>query len=248
MNNDKPLTDSFDIKRLGRILSVGAHPDDESFSCAGIMAAAVQNGQFVACMTATRGEAGVQDESRWPASQLGAIRTKEMEAALAILGIGEHCWLDYPDGGCADVSLDEAAGQVADCIRRYRPDSILTFGPDGMTGHPDHQAVSRWVDAAVRRAESSATVYHAVELREDYERLQQADKRFNIFFNISQPPLVDAKECAICFRLPEPLRQLKYQALRAMPSQTEGLLSYLEQGRAQDLFAYETFVQTTSNR
>src|SRR5947207_1873194 len=99
---------SDDIKQLGTILSVWAHPDDESFSCAGIMAAAIQNGQSVACITATKGEDGVQDESRWPAEQLGEIRAHEMDEALDILGCHNHNWLGYHDGRCQEISADEA--------------------------------------------------------------------------------------------------------------------------------------------
>ena len=56
-------------------MGVWAHPDDETYSMAGIMATAVKNGQQVICVTATRGEAGVQDHLRWPAHKLAEDRT-----------------------------------------------------------------------------------------------------------------------------------------------------------------------------
>ncbi len=92
-----------DIKKLGTIMSVGAHPDDETFMAAGIMATAVRNGQPVICVTATRGEAGSQDPVKWPTQTLGEVRTKELAAALGIIGAPKHYWLDYPDGGCQNV-------------------------------------------------------------------------------------------------------------------------------------------------
>ena len=93
----------------GGVLAVFAHPDDESYLCAGLMARAVQAGDRVVCITATRGELGSPDEEQWPpGAPLAAVRTAEMEAALAVLGITEHHWLDYPDGGCADVDQEVA--------------------------------------------------------------------------------------------------------------------------------------------
>ena len=63
----------------------------------------------------------------------------------------DHRWLDYPDGGCAAVDAEEAVARIAAIIDEVRPDTVLTFGPDGGTGHPDHIAVCD-VDAAGRPA------------------------------------------------------------------------------------------------
>lgn len=124
----------------GTVLGIWAHPDDETYLCGGLMARAARAGDRVVCVTATRGELGSPDEARWPSgSALAEVRTAEMEAALEILGVHEHQWLDYPDGGCADVDQEEAVRRVAEIIEQVRPDTVLTFGPDGMTGHPDHQ-------------------------------------------------------------------------------------------------------------
>src|SRR5207244_4393370 len=88
----------------GAILSVWAHPDDESYCCAGLMAAAVKAGRRVVCVTATRGELGSTDPVRWPAGPpLAEIRIEELAASLAELGVTEHAWLDYPAGSCAAV-------------------------------------------------------------------------------------------------------------------------------------------------
>lgn len=233
-----------EIIQLGVILSVWAHPDDETFSCAGIMAAAVQNGQQVACVTATRGEKGVQDESRWPASKLGEIRELELAEALKVIGVTDHQFLNYPDGGCNQVRLEEGAEAIARHIDRVKPDSILTFGSDGMTGHPDHQAVSSWVDAAVKDMPIPPIVYHAVELRENYERyLRSADEEFNIYFNIEQPPLCECSDCDICLSMTDMLCEKKCAALRAMPSQTERIMESFGD-EAKKIFCREAFVRT----
>ena len=144
------MSDQSAASGLGTILGVWAHPDDETWLSAVHMARAVRMGSRVACVTATRGELGSPDPDRWPPGEgLAKIRTAELDAALAILGVSEHYWLDYPDGGCAAVPLDEGAQRVLDMLERVRPNTVLTFGPDGMTGHSDHQTVGGWVTAAV---------------------------------------------------------------------------------------------------
>lgn len=218
------VTTADDIKTLGTILGIWAHPDDEVFTMGGILAAAVRNGQTVVCITATKGEAGVQDEARWPARKLGRIREKELMEAYKILGIKNHHWLDFPDGGCNEADEGQAVQRLVSLIHTYKPDSIFTFGPDGMTGHPDHVAVSHWTDIAHGKSGSQAVVYHAIQTDEQYEGMKEADQVYDIFFNAPQPVTCDETECAVCFCIDESLYDLKYRALLAMPSQTEALL------------------------
>lgn len=233
-----------DIKQLGTILSVWAHPDDESFSCGGIMAAAVHNGQQVICVTATKGEAGVQDESRWPAAKLAEIRANELEKACKVLGVTKHHWLGYHDGQCQAVATDEAVQQLKDLIQTYKPDTILTFGPDGMTGHPDHQTVSAWVMEATKGTD--VQVYHAVAEQTTYDKyLKGLDEQFNIYFNIDQPPLKQAAVCDIALQLTPELVEQKFEALAAMPSQTEAMLKTLPADSHDSVFDLECFVKSS---
>lgn len=232
-----------DIRQLGTILSVWAHPDDESYSCAGIMCTALQNGQQVACVTATKGELGIQDESRWPAERLADIRAIEMEEALDILGIKNHHWLGYADGGCKDVNEREAVDKILGFIEHYRPDTILTFGPEGFTGHPDHQTISKWSGLAAKQSDREIAIYHSVQPRELYEQMQQADAEFNIFFNIDNPPLVNRQDCDIYFRLSQDCRDQKYDALCAMPSQTEAMFKRFGKDFICTMICCEAFVR-----
>ncbi len=214
-----------DVKRLGTILGVWAHPDDETFTSAGIMAAAIKNGQTVVCVTATKGEAGVQDASRWPADQLAVIRQQELEAAFRVLGVTEHHWLSYHDGGC-DPKDQKAIVCICDYIKKYKPDTILTFGRDGLTGHPDHKAVCRWTLEAQQLIDEPPVIYQAVQSKHQYEDyLHTLDEAFDIFFNIDQPILKEDYECDILFELPEDLHDIKFNALKAMPSQTDTMLT-----------------------
>ena len=238
------LTSAEDIRKLGTILSIWAHPDDETFTCAGIMATAIKNGQRVVCITATRGEAGVRDESRWPASRLADIRTAELQEAFKILGISEHHWLGYPDGGCAEVSEEEASGRLARYLDMYSPDTILTFGPDGITGHDDHKTVYRWACMAAVRAGKPVNIYGAVERQPAYDKyLKKADRHLNIYFNIDKPSVKTRDECDIYYDLTPELCRLKYRALCAMPSQTEGLINLFTREELEDAFRSEAFVK-----
>jgi LmbE family N-acetylglucosaminyl deacetylase len=239
------ITSSQSVDKLGTILSIWAHPDDETFSCGAIMSAAARNSQRVVCVTATKGELGVRDEQRWPKSQLAEIRAEELKNALKILGVREHHWLGYVDGQCHQADKDAAVAKIERIIAEVRPDTILTFGPDGMTGHGDHIAVSGWATEAAKRADKPPEIYYSVELKENYDKhLKEADKMFNIYFNIDKPPLCDEDECDICFCLTPEQQTLKRKAIAAMPSQYEGgLLDYFDDEKFSQAFRCECFVR-----
>ena len=217
----KQITNQKDLKKLGTILGIWAHPDDESYTMGAIMAAASQNGQEVVCITATRGEGGIQDESRWPAHKLGEIRERELYVCLEILGGIKHHWLEYSDGHCEHVDMAKAAQVIAELMVSIKPDTILTFGPDGMTGHPDHVAASRWADEATKLYPAKKpTVYHSVMTDERYGKIKASGAEKDIFFNIDKPPIKKPEECNILFAPSEEIAELKHRALKAQESQT----------------------------
>src|ERR1700709_2753783 len=114
------------VEDLGTILSIWAHPGDEGYTCGAIMARAVSNGQRVICVTATRGELGSTDPDRWPSGpSLAEVRTGELAASLAVLGVTDHRWLDYPDGGCPDVDPLDAVSRLQAIVDECEPDTIL---------------------------------------------------------------------------------------------------------------------------
>src|SRR5512133_835777 len=133
-----------EVDELGTVLGVWAHPDDEAYLTAGIMARAVRNGSRVVCVTATRGEGGSMDEEKWPPQSMGEIRTEELERSLRILGVDEHVWLDMRDIDMDTGLPDEGYDRIREIVADVQPDTILTFGPDGMTDHAAHKDVSSW--------------------------------------------------------------------------------------------------------
>jgi LmbE family N-acetylglucosaminyl deacetylase len=234
------ILDADGVRQLGVVLFVGAHPDDETFIAGGLLAAAAANGQRVVVVTATRGEWGIWDESRWPQTKLADIRTKESEAALQCLGVSEHHWFDYPDGGCDKVDEAEAVEKLRSIIAGVKPTSIVTFGPEGLTGHADHIRVSGWT----AQAAGSVPVYHFVQDAEQYHKhLKDLDRQFNVYFGIDHPPLKDGADCAIALQLTPELLQKKLDAFRAMPSQYETMFSGLSAQQLEHMFNLECFVK-----
>jgi LmbE family N-acetylglucosaminyl deacetylase len=242
----KAITSSAAVAKLGTIMGIWAHPDDESFTMAGLMAAAVQNGQTVTCVTATRGEAGSQDEQKWSPSTLGEVRAAELKHALAIIGVPYHYWLDYPDGGCHLIEDGEAIGRLLPIIDRHQPDTIITFPPDGITGHLDHVAVCGWATAAFRQRKGKpVSLYYGVDTQEHYDRyMRDIDEQCNVYFNVEQPHLVAAADCDIVLDLPEDLARIKHQVLEAMPSQTGFMFRTFGKEHMQKALSTEVFIRS----
>ena len=206
------------IPALGTIIGVGAHPDDEAYLSARIMATAVRAGSRVVCVTATRGEAGSQDPDRWPPPEMRAIREAELEACLATLGVDEHHWLDYVDGTCASVPAEEGIGAVLAVLHDVGPDTVLTFGPEGMTGHPDHMTVSAWVTEAFRRwGGAGAGLHYATRTPAWAGRFATRLSALGVYAP-GTPPLTPPEELSIECYLPAPINDLKVAALRAQVS------------------------------
>jgi LmbE family N-acetylglucosaminyl deacetylase len=131
------------------LLAVWAHPDDEAYLGAGLMGSVASAGGRVVSATASLGERGTDDPSAYPSGRLGPIRRAELERSLAIIGAEEPIVLGYPDGGCGQIPDRMGASRVASLIKEFRPEFVLSFGLDGVTGHPDHQAIARWTARAV---------------------------------------------------------------------------------------------------
>jgi LmbE family N-acetylglucosaminyl deacetylase len=143
-----------------RLMAVLAHPDDESLGFGGSLAKYAAAGVETFLVTATKGESGQyrgrRDADHPGAAALGAIREAELQAAAAVLGIREVSWLGYQDGQLDRADPREATARIVQHLRRVRPDVVVTFGPDGAYGHPDHIAICQFTTAAVILSANSA--------------------------------------------------------------------------------------------
>ncbi|UCF64473.1 MAG: PIG-L family deacetylase [bacterium] len=137
-----------------KLMCVLAHPDDESLGIGGTLAKYARQGVETYLVTATRGERGrfgISDEKPSP-EEVGRIRQDELLAAAHILGIKEVHFLDYLDGDLDQSDPREAVNLIAEHFSRIKPQVVITFGPEGGYGHPDHIAISQFTTAATLQA------------------------------------------------------------------------------------------------
>jgi LmbE family N-acetylglucosaminyl deacetylase len=230
------------IRELGTILGIWAHPDDEAYLSGALMAMARDAGSRVVCVTATRGEHGTGDPQRWPPDRLAAVRTTELARCLEILGVTEHHWLGYRDGDCPAVPRPDAVARLCELIDEVRPDTVVTFGPDGNTGHPDHRAVSGWATAAFDRAapRGARLLYSAVPDRWA-QRWSAVNEKFDVFVP-GFPVTVPEDRLDLDLVLDPETADRKVRALAAQVTQTAGLIDALGIGEYTAWAADEAFV------
>jgi LmbE family N-acetylglucosaminyl deacetylase len=134
-----------------KLMGVLAHPDDESLGIGGTLAKYAGEGVETYLVTATRGQRGRYGESgeKPPPDVIGRVREAELREAARVLGVREINLLDYYDGDLDQVNVTEAIARIADHLRRVKPHIVITFGPEGAYGHPDHIAISQLATAAV---------------------------------------------------------------------------------------------------
>ena len=228
-----------DLTRLGTVLAVWAHPDDETYLAGGLLAGLRDRAQRAVCVTATRGEAADPESTPGERAALARLRSCELEDALAALGVEEHHWLDYPDGGCADLDPAQPVAELTCLLDDVRPDTVITFGPDGYTGHPDHQAVSRWTDLAVAASTANPDLLHAVSTRR--ARVDPGlDEDFGVF-TLGRPRMCEEHELAVHLELAGPALERKVEALLRQPSQTSALIDAVGLARFRAWVATECF-------
>jgi len=146
---------------------VVAHPGDEAFGFGGAIARAAAEGAYVVVVCVTRGwfDPRLTVASPLPGGKnrdvktdpitwrnLDTEREDELRRSVSVLGVRVVRMLDYAEGELDEADFDHLVGRIVEPIRMHRPEVILTFGPDGVTGDTDHVVISRAVDAAYERA------------------------------------------------------------------------------------------------
>jgi LmbE family N-acetylglucosaminyl deacetylase len=150
---------------MTKILTIIAHPDDETFGMGGTLALYARRGVSVHLICATRGEVGeISDPSLATPETLGQVREQELRCAAENMGIAEVIFLDYRDSGMQGTPenddprafVNAPAGEVVPklvaVIRRVQPQVVTTFEPNGGYGHPDHIAIHKHTMAAFHAA------------------------------------------------------------------------------------------------
>ena len=139
-----------DMTRDGqRLMVVMPHPDDECFGCASTVARYSAEGATISLVTMTRGGAGLWNgRESGDLRRLTDVREMEVRGAAAELGVKYVEVFDYPDGALEKIEevenvRDRFVGDIVRCLRMHRPQVVVTFGPEGAYGHPDHKVTSR---------------------------------------------------------------------------------------------------------
>ena len=144
-----------------KLMAVLAHPDDESLGAGGVLAKYAAEGIETFLVTATRGERGwFGDEREYPGLEaLGLIREAELHAAAEVLAVRSVDFLGYLDGELEQAHTAEVEAKNVGHHPAVKPNVVVTFGPDGSYGHPDHIAISQFTTAAIIEAASPDSLY-----------------------------------------------------------------------------------------
>jgi LmbE family N-acetylglucosaminyl deacetylase len=139
-----------------RVAVVFAHPDDDTYGVSAALASHAGHVDVTAILT-TSGEAGLIAEGSGATREtLGAVREDEARAAWRALGLEPDLhFLRYPDGGVSDVPREQLVATYLAILQPARPEVVITFGPDGVTGHEDHIAVGAAATEAFHAARAA---------------------------------------------------------------------------------------------
>jgi len=221
------------------LLGVWAHPDDEAYLSAGLMAEYRRRGDRVVVVTATLGEHGTSDPDGWPPERMAVLREHELRSSLAAVGVDELHLLGFTDGEC---TWNDGTVQIADLMAEIAPDVIVSFGPDGMTNHPDHRAVSAWTTDAWRAARPEAELWYATLGTDFHAKWGALSDHVGLFAEQPSPPCTADRDLVARVTLDSETLDRKMAALEAHASQTTGLIQAVGIGTYRQWWRTEYFV------
>lgn len=137
-----------------RLMCIVAHPDDESLGMGGTLAKYANEGVETHLIMATKGERGRFGTAKESPGLdiVGQTRALELLNAADTLGLSDVKFLNYIDGDLDKANPAEIIARISRHIRRVAPQVVITFGPEGAYGHPDHIAISQFTTAAIVQA------------------------------------------------------------------------------------------------
>jgi len=242
---DRPLT----------LMAVHAHPDDEAIGTGGILARYADEGVRTVLVTCTNGELGDAPGGLKPGDPghdeavVVPLRRRELEASCQVLGVSHLELLGYHDSGMEGWAQNDAPGsfwrapvaeaghRLADLMRTYEPQVVVTYDENGFYGHPDHIQANRVTHAALDECGIPDKLYYTAVarslLRGFRERLAEsgvelpAEVEENPDFGTPDELITTTVDCqAVAGR--------KFASLRAHASQSDNIF-FLQMG--QETFA-----------
>jgi LmbE family N-acetylglucosaminyl deacetylase len=248
------------------LMAVHAHPDDEATGTGGVLARYAAEGIETVLVTCTDGRCGDApggikpgEPGHDPAAVI-ALRRAELQASCTALGITHLEMLDYADSGMMGwanndepgsfwtTPVDEAAGRLADLMRRYRPDVVVTYDPNGFYGHPDHIQAHRITMAAVAMTGIPAKVYWTTVARSQMEEFGKIMREYGADWDEPEDgpmPEIGVPDEEITTRVDTTaFGGQKFDALAAHASQSENIF-FLRMGREKfaEMMGIEAFVR-----
>ena len=144
---------------MRRVACVFAHPDDDTYGVAGSLALHASDELQLTVIMATSGGAGrIADPSLATRETLGRVREAEDVASWRALGFDPDVrFLRHPDGGLARIPREQLVLEVRDLLEETAPEVVVTFGPDGITGHEDHVAIGAVATEAFQATRTSSS-------------------------------------------------------------------------------------------
>ena len=170
--------DGPDTRHRRCILAVFAHPDDETTSSGGTMMRYARDGADVYVATATRGEMGTLGTGGLVVGrgELPKVREAEMRSVLQAIGARPPIFLGYRDKEVATSDFEELVAKVIALMRQVEPDVVITWGPNGISGHEDHIAVHKATVESFLRYRASCgrdpRLFYVAISREDADRFE----------------------------------------------------------------------------
>lgn len=229
--------------RALRMLGIWAHPDDESYLSAGLMARTVAAGGLVTVVAITDGEAGFPADDPWPSDLRSLQRRGELKSAMASIGVSDIRFLGVPDGQVAIAAETPLISRLERIIAEVRPDVIVTFGPDGITGHEDHIANSRLATLAWLKS-GMGELWYAAKSQAWLDEWRELHDTFGVWMT-EEPTGIPADEIELIVDLSDAELKQKRSVLAAHASQTESLAALFGEDAYRRWVAQETFRQPT---
>jgi LmbE family N-acetylglucosaminyl deacetylase len=256
---DRPLT----------LMAVHAHPDDEATGTGGILARYAAEGVRTVLVTCTDGGCGdgpggvkPGDPGHDPAA-VALMRRQELRASCDVLKVSDLEMLDYADSGMTGwpsndapgsfwkTPVAEGAARLAELMRHYRPDVVVTYDENGFYGHPDHIQAHRITMAALETTALTPKTYWTTVPRSMMQRFGETMREFQ-----EDMPEPDPAEAAAMAEIGLPDAEVttwvdttafsgqKFDALAAHASQGENIF-FLKMGKERfgELMGMETFVR-----
>ena len=256
------------IGRPLTLMTVHAHPDDEATGTGGVLARYAAEGVTTVLVTCTDGRCGdgpggvkPGEEGHDPAAVV-AMRQAELEASCAALKVTHLELLGYADSGMMGwptndmpdafwhTPVAEAAQRLAELIRQYQPDVIVTYDENGFYGHPDHIQAHRITMAAAALTGVARKLYWTTVPRSGMERFGQVMRELGVEWDepdadaAEVPPIGLPDEEITTWVDTSAFGAQKFDALAAHASQGENIF-FLRMGRERftELMGMETFVR-----